>query len=317
MLGGALDLSALALRQRASGPAPWDFDLTTGVLPPVMGVSRASTATYVAASGLIVSAAANAARFDCDPVSHIMRGLLLEPQATYLTTRSEDVAANPWVLSNGLTNTAVTADTPLRTGDSINRIGAGAQAYSAAQYSLVPTSATLTQHWLVRNYDAVASRVCYRDNTTATQINASITWASATAGAAISSMSLSTGAGVTCTAYSYTEYGAGWWLVTATFVTAILNGANVLRFDPAQTTLGRSVDVAAAWATYTDTPQSYVETIASAVTRDADELTLFDTSRAVEITYVPLAGGAAQTVVIPAGQQPGAIYGRITRARQL
>lgn len=295
----------------------WRYDLTSGVLPPVLSVTRASTGTRINAAGLIVTEAANTPRFDYDPATLACRGLLLEPQATYFGLRSEDVATSPWVLSNSLTNTAVTLDSPLRAADSCNRLGGGAQVYSAAQYSIVPTTATLTQHWLVRNVDAVASRVCYRDNITAVQINVSIAWASATAGAAISSLSVSTGAGVTCTASGYTNYGGGWWLVTATFTTAALNSANVLRFDPAQTTLGRSVDIAAAWGTYTDTPQSYMPTTTTVVTRDADVPLLSDTSRAVEFTYLPLAGGAAQTVQVAAGAQPSGVYGWVTRVRQL
>ncbi|WP_347279766.1 hypothetical protein [Plasticicumulans sp.] len=317
MLGSGLDLPALAARQRASGPALWDYDLTLGVLPPVLSLARATGATYVGATGLITAAAVNEPRFDADPITHAVRGLLLEPQATYFGARSEDVATSPWVLSSGLLNTAVTMDSPLRAADTVNRLGGGSQAYSAAQYSTVPTNATLTQHWLVRNVDAVASRVSYRDNVTTVQIDMSITWASATAGAAIASVAVSTGAGVTCTASGYWNYGGGWWLVWATFTTGALNGANVLRFAPAQTTIGRSVDVAAAWATYTDAPQSYTPTTTVPVTRDADALTLLDTSRAVEITYSPLAGGAAQTVQVAAGAQPGALYGRLTRVRQL
>lgn len=295
----------------------WRYDLTAGVLPPVLSVARASTATYIAASGLITSAAANAARFDCDPITHAVRGLLLEPQTTYLAAPSEDVAASPWGLNNGLTNTAVTSDSPLRVADSLNRLGGGSQPYSAAQYSVAPSSSPITQHWLIRNVDAVASRIVHRDNSTAVQINLVIAWASATAGAAIVSLTPSTGAGVVCTAYTATAFGGGWWLVAATFTFA-LNGANVLRIDPAQTTLGRSVDVAAAWGTYSAEPRSYAQITESAVTRDADVVTLLDTSRASEITYVPLGSSTPTTYTVAAGAQPpSTLYGHWTRVRQL
>src|SRR5450830_1024916 len=45
-------------------------------------VSRASTATYTDASGVIQIAAVNVARFDFDPVTHAANGLLLEQAAT-------------------------------------------------------------------------------------------------------------------------------------------------------------------------------------------------------------------------------------------
>ena len=62
---------------------------------------------------------------------------------------------------------------------------------------------------------------------------------------------------------------------------------------------------------------TYIPTAGSATTRDADVLTLLDTSRAVEITYQPLADGVAQTVQVAAGAQPSSIYGWVTRVRQL
>lgn len=322
MLGGALDLSALALRQRASGPAPWDFDLTTGVLPPVMGVARASTATYVDASGLIASAAVNAARFDCDPVSHAVLGVLLEPQATYYGPSSEDVGGTGWSLGSGATMTPVAADSPLRLDDVVSSLGLGSQSYSAVQTStIVPIGAGETQCWLIRNVDALTTRIVYRDSTIPAQVSATITWASATAGAAITSIATSAAiSGITCTGYGSVPMGGGWHLVWVAFTFPPTVSANYLRIDPSASPVGKSVWVAAAWvvSTAATEPPSYLQTTSGSLTRDADVLTISDTSRAYEITYLPLAGGGAQTLQFAAGVQPSGLPAcRATRVRQL
>lgn len=59
------------------------YDFTGGSLPSGVTLSRVSTAaTRFNASGVMVSEAANVARFDYDPVTLALRGLLVEPQVT-------------------------------------------------------------------------------------------------------------------------------------------------------------------------------------------------------------------------------------------
>lgn len=300
----------------------WRYDLAAGVLPPVLSVARASTATYIAASGLITSAAANEARFDCDPITHAVRGLLIEPQATYLGQKSEDVGVSPWVLGTGLTLTTQTMDSPLRVADTVSRVGSGTASFSAVNLTgAVVSSGRIVQHWLVRNVDSVSSDIVLRDGAVSAQVSVSITWASATAGAAISSLSAGSPAGgITCLAASFTPYPGGWHLVAVEYTFSQTNTVNYLRLNPSTSPVGRSVDVAAAWAVQAPVgagPVSYLQTTSGAQTRDADVLLLSDTSRAVELTYLPLAGGAAQTVQVAAGAQPSGIYGWVTRVRQL
>lgn len=322
MLGAGLDLPALAARQRASGPALWDYDMTLGVLPPVLSLARATGATYVGATGLITAAAVNEPRFDADPITRTVRGLLLEPQTTYYGPQSEDVGATGWALGSGATMTPVATSSPLRTADTVSSIGLGSASFSAVQAStIVPVGTQSTQFWLIRNVDAAQSRIVHRDSTIPAQVSATITWASAAAGAAISSIAASAPtAGISCTNYGSVAMDGGWYLVWAAFVFPGTTSANYLRFDPGASPVGKSVLIAAAWVitAAVTAPLSYLPLSGSgSLTRDADALTLLDTSRAVEITYSPLAGGAAQTVQVAAGAQPGALYGRLTRVRQL
>lgn len=323
MLGLGLSVGALArCPPAAAGPALWDYDLTAGVLPSGLALTRATSGGRVAASGLIAIEAANTPRFDYDPVSHVCRGLLIESQATYFGQKSEDVGVSPWVLGTGLTLTTPTMDSPLRVADTVSRVGSGTASFSAVNLpGAVVSSGRIVQHWLVRNVDSVISNIVLRDGAASAQVNVSITWASATAGAAIRSLSAGSPAGgITRLAASVTPYPGGWHLVAVEYTFSPTNTVNYLRLDPSQSPAGRSVDVAAAWSVQAPVgagPVSYLQTTTGAVTRDADVVTVGDTSRAYRITYTPLAGGSAQTLDVAAGAQPPATPGRWTRVQQL
>lgn len=64
---------------RRGGPS-WDF--TGGVLPAGVTFTRAGSATYFDAAGVLQTALADVPRFDHNPVTGALRGLLVEPSAT-------------------------------------------------------------------------------------------------------------------------------------------------------------------------------------------------------------------------------------------
>jgi len=79
------------------GPVPalsLDF-MTPGTLNPAITFTRASTATYFDAAGVMQTAAVNAPRWDYDPATLQLRGLLLEDQRTNGTRNSTMVGAVP------------------------------------------------------------------------------------------------------------------------------------------------------------------------------------------------------------------------------
>ena len=83
----------------ASGPPGATLNLnfmTPGTLDPRITFTRASTATYTDASGTMQTAAINAPRWDYDPVTHQLRGLLLEEARTNTITQSANLGASPW-----------------------------------------------------------------------------------------------------------------------------------------------------------------------------------------------------------------------------
>jgi hypothetical protein len=81
----------------AGGPAlALDF-LTPGTLDPRLTFARASTATYFDSAGVMQTAAVNAPRWDYDPATLALRGLLLEDQRTNLAFQSADLSHASWL----------------------------------------------------------------------------------------------------------------------------------------------------------------------------------------------------------------------------
>lgn len=88
-----------------------DF-LTTTSLDSRITFTRGTTATFVGSNGLIQTAAINAPRFDYDPVTLAPKGLLIEEARTNIVLRSEDVTVSPWLTSFINTRTANTSVSP-------------------------------------------------------------------------------------------------------------------------------------------------------------------------------------------------------------
>lgn len=125
------------------------LDFTTGVLPAGVNFSRASAATFVDAAGTIATAAANAARYDYDPVALTVRGLLMEPAATNLVTNNRAIThqAAPFAFWGGnlnVTSTAALAPDGSLTASRIAEVGGvGANQYFIASDGYVLADNTI------------------------------------------------------------------------------------------------------------------------------------------------------------------------------
>ncbi|WP_395452858.1 hypothetical protein ACHMW5_02370 [Azospirillum melinis] len=73
-----------------------DLNFLAGSLDSRISFTRASTATYFDANGVMQTVAINAPRFDFDPATLQPRGLLLEGQATNFLVRSREFGAGNW-----------------------------------------------------------------------------------------------------------------------------------------------------------------------------------------------------------------------------
>jgi hypothetical protein len=87
----AVSLSGGGLAASAGG-ASFDQNFLTGSLGAGAVFTRASTGTYYNASGVLVGAAINTPRFDYDPQTLQLKGLLLEDASTNIWLNSADVS---------------------------------------------------------------------------------------------------------------------------------------------------------------------------------------------------------------------------------
>jgi hypothetical protein len=119
--------------------------MTPGTLPPNVVFTRASTATYFDASGALQTAATNAPRWDYDPLTLALRGMLKESARTNLLlnsavlgTQSATVTAAATTLSFYGTGTVTMSGAFVGT-----LVGAGAFPQRAS-VTFTPTAGTLT-----------------------------------------------------------------------------------------------------------------------------------------------------------------------------
>ena len=116
-----------ALRAGAVPALTLDFS----ALDPRLTFSRASTATCVDSSGLIVPAANDVPRFDHDPIALAPLGLLIEEQRTNLESFSENILA-------GLTLATASGMQPVGSGSRVDQVASpngGITADLIAEYS--------------------------------------------------------------------------------------------------------------------------------------------------------------------------------------
>ncbi len=130
------------------------LDFTTGVLDSRLTFTRASTGTFINASGNVATASNNVARFDYDPTTLAPKGLLIEGTATNLLNWSESFAtsggaSNDWADTNITRNS--TNNTDPANGTTALRVTASAGNGTIISTAAMGTSAARTfSIWLRR-----------------------------------------------------------------------------------------------------------------------------------------------------------------------
>ena len=238
----------------------------TQKLDPRLTFARASVGTYYDANGVLQTAPSGVARFQFDPVTGESQGLLRENQATNLLTYSEDFTDGTWVKSQTTitSNTIVAPDSTL-TGDKIvETSGAGLrQLYQTPSLSAVSHSFSA--------YFKASERYWFKLNLTGSGAY----------------FDLSTGvigtidAGVTA---AMTAVGNGWY--RCSIVRTVSAGTNYTEIQLALTNGGGSYTGDGysgifIWGAQLEAgafPTSYIPTVASQVTRSADNASMTGTN---------------------------------------
>ena len=218
---------------------------------------------------VLQTAASGVARFDHNPITDESLGLLIEEQRTNLRTYSEDFTNAVWTKSGA----SITADTVIApdgtlTGDKLVE-------NTATSRHFVTTSLTLTANTVY----TLSVYMKAGERTTATFGNSSTAnWA---AGLSVV-VNLATGV-ITSGTGTIQSVGNGWYRVsgTGTFGPANANGGMIIEL---QTTAGYTGDGYSGiylWGAQLEAgafPTSYIQTVASQVTRAADAASMTGTN---------------------------------------
>jgi hypothetical protein len=136
--------------------------------------TRASTANYFNSSGLLVSAAIDAARFDYDPSTLAARGLLLEEARTNVVQRNRDLTNAAWTSTNV---TAVKDQTGIDgVANSASRITATAGNGTCLQAITLASSARFQTAWVKRLVGSGVVNMTMNNGSTWTVISPTASW---------------------------------------------------------------------------------------------------------------------------------------------
>ncbi|HEX2859052.1 MAG TPA: hypothetical protein VHP58_02495 [Alphaproteobacteria bacterium] len=249
-------------------PALWQASFLGGALPGGISFSRASSASYINASGVLASAGSNTARLGTSPTTLAARGLLIEGAGTNVQTYS--YALNNWNTNAGATlnNATVAPD-----GSNAYSVAFGANWASGLYRSALglTNAAACTISGYFKYVGGDATVYFGGGNTvwgTGAQ-TASITFNSQT-GAFM-------GADAGVSSYSIMAAGNGWYRVAVTATLATGTTADVIIFHGSGTA-GES----AAWGIMAETGSfagSFISTNSNTVTvsRAADVATIATT----------------------------------------
>lgn len=272
-------------------PLVYQWTATAGMLGANMTLSRAGAGTYYNSAGVLSSAGANAARFDCP--NSVCRGLLFEPDAT---------TTNFMPYSNGFTSTDWTSNfTTLTSGATLSPDG------TSDAWKLNPT--TSGGYLAMQTATSAASvSMSFRAGT------ASYAYVGVTAGGDHIVVDLSSCSIVTNTGYSGSSglvdsLGGGWCRVK-------YHSAQTLAYRAFQCITDTSGTIVAGSYCYVFGGQaevgktyvsSYISTNGSTVTRAADGLVFSGALAAAVaagptiIEWTPESTGVTARSVIPAG----------------
>lgn len=265
----------------ARRPGVHVFDLTQGSLPAGLALMRASPGSAFAPAGALVSLGADAPRFDHDPASGALRGLLLEAAATNLVPQS--IATVPgWIADS-------CSPQPLAL-NALGRFAGVSVPSSGVIWSRLKANVTLTAGTsyavtcFLRAGSSGAARVVISGAGGETHVAGPVGAMAATRGDLGS-----------CSDIRQALLADGLtWRVSFVFASAVA-GAGHLGLGPASATAGADVILLAMQMEGGATPTSFIETQAAPGTRARDRLVLTGLSGPHDL-MLDYAGGASATI---------------------
>lgn len=269
---------ASKLLGRAGDGSTLTLDFTTGQLDPRLTFTRASTATFINASGNVATASNNVARFDYDPTTLAPRGLLIEATATNLLQQSAAVRTSPWSTAN-LTTAGASITAPDGTADGVELVWTNTTAIGLGYtFQEVAASASIAYTMSVYlkpkgvNVNTGLYIQARAGTTSLGYMTVSFVHTSGTIGSVAAGPFTSTSA-------TSTPVGNGWYRVTVTG-TSPATTTNI-RFFIVNANVGNGTDGVYAWGAQAEAASgasSYIPTVASQVTRLADNCVMTGTN---------------------------------------
>lgn len=242
----------------------FDIDFGQGQFP--FSLTRTTTATYIDRDSLIQSVASGIPRFTHNFITKRPLGILLEEERTNVCLRSEELDHALWVSTATVSRNAAVAPDGETTAEEIASISAAPDA--VGQNIVLSLATEYTMSIFVKQVDTTLSRVGLW------RLGGSPTWMGYVEfawSAGVPSTSTSAGA----TGITYTEHTNNWWRISFQVTSDVTTATHTFFIMPDRNALTRSGYF---WGTQleaaADVISSYIPTIASAVTRRADDVSL-------------------------------------------
>lgn len=236
-------------------------DLPTLLAATGGSFTRASTATYFDASGVMQTASANTPRFDFDPVTHTAKGLLSEVSRTNLFIYSTRMDNAAWNIFSGTRTTGLSAPDGSTNGTTFTGPSA---TIAAAGYVSVP-STSITYSIFAKYISGTATKTfLMRNSTTLTNFDSCV-------------FNLQTGApSNACTNWTIQNVGNGWYRLAYSRTTGISVGDTIYCYFGTATTLA-TADSWGLWGAQLEAgafATSYIPTTSTTATRAAEAFTV-------------------------------------------
>jgi hypothetical protein len=241
----------------------WNYKDETNGAPSISTFTRASTATYVDATGTIKTAAAGELRHNYNPITGEYKGWLIEESRTNLLTYSEDFSNAAWTKTgSSITSNATTAPDGETTADKLVEASGGT--YHQLIHSSAVGSGANTFSFFVQSSGDSRS------------VNASI-YNPTDGTVAVIRFNPDTGLVEDGTAY-VDEYRDGWYRVWFSGTTTVANSSVYLTlYNGSALYSGDGSSGLYIWGAQLEvgaSPSSYIPTTTAAATRAADVLSV-------------------------------------------